>query len=415
MVDETPNVLPVWTLVTEDVTVPFETGSDAMTPERVAELRNVLAAMADTPVATLEAHPLPGGIDQSRGILLDAASPLAKHLSLLISESANAMPAGIAGEALYRMVVPAKFAALVGGGLLKPMTAATGSGIHSALVGPSGIAGHAKFVHVAPTAAGAGAFAIAAPLVLMAVAAGVSANADQKREEAIANITRLLEKLHDDALARERAELNACRSAVDNATAILLDEGEPGMSLGLDSAVKAIRDAVELTRDRLQRWQQALGKFGDKPVEVRKLREAFAGIDRDGGEFRAHLQLAELAIALQKRVIVLQAVEHAQKNPAKSFERFVGRLKTDQENIIKLESEISAVLAALGRLRIDRPHGIRDGMFITAGDVDQLLRTSYRLREFGDGVDVNRRQPDVAIEMARKADGSVVVFPALTA
>ena len=60
-----------------------------MTAERLAELRNVLAALADSPIATLEVHPLPDILDRSRGIPLDAASPLAQHLSQLISKTAS--------------------------------------------------------------------------------------------------------------------------------------------------------------------------------------------------------------------------------------------------------------------------------------------------------------------------------------
>jgi hypothetical protein len=127
----------------------------------------------------------------------------------------------------------------------------------------------------------------------MAVAAGVSAHAEHKRQQAIANITRLLEKLHDAASAREHAELNACRSAVDKATAILLDEGEIGVTLGLGPAVQTIRVAMELARDRLEKWQHVLSDFGDRPVEIATLRKTFGGIDEEGGEFRAHLELAE--------------------------------------------------------------------------------------------------------------------------
>ena len=104
----------------------------------------------------------------------------------------------------------------------------------------------------------------------------------------------------------------------------------------------------------------------------------------------------------------------AQKDPSNPFERFVARLKADQEDVIKLESEIAAVLRTLGTLQLDRTHGIRDVVF-TPGEVDHLLRTSRRLRELGEGVDDSDRQSDVAIEMVQNADGSVVVFPALTA
>lgn len=405
MIDE--SVVQVWTLATEHVTVPPMPGGQAMTPQRLAELRVVLAAMADTPIATLEAHPLPTEIDRSQGISLGAASPLATHLSQLIQETTNVASSG---ETLYRMVVPAKFAAQVGGGLLESMRSTTDTGVYSALRGASGIAGHAKFVPVA----GAGVVTIAAPLMLTAVAAGISMHAEHKRNRAIANITRLLEKLHEDALTRERTDLNACQSAIQMASAVLLDDSEVGHSLGLDSAVQRIAEGLELARDRVTKWHRALDKWGDSPVEISQLREKFGGIDREGGEFRTHLELADLAIALKKRVIVLQAVEHAQKNPSKLLERFVARLKADQEDVIKLESELVDLRRRLGRLQLDRGHGV-GAIYMHMGDVDHLLRASRRLRELGDGVETSDRQPDIAIEIVRNSDGTVVVFPALTA
>jgi hypothetical protein len=408
---------------------------EAMTPERLCELRTVLAAMADAPIATLEAHPLPSKLDRSRGIHLDSASPLAIHLSQLVAQTSKTTPAATAsldGEVLYRMVVPAKVAAQAGGGLIKPMASkAADGGIHSALVGLSGIAAQATFVPVSgnaaaaagavgaaggpgaaagAAAAGAGALTVAAPLVLLAVAVGVSAHVEQ----AIENITELLEKLHSDALNRERDELNGCRDAIDKATAILLDEGKIGAALGLDSHVGNINTALAATERRLKGWQRGLEKLGDRRVDLAELRKIFPGIDEEGGEFRAHLELTGLAIALKKRVIVLQAVQHAQMDPSNPFENFVRALKADQERVIRLESEISSVLKTLGALQLDRPRGILDSVF-TSGEVDKLLSASYRLREFGEEVVTSARQSDVAIEIARNTDGSVVVFPALSA
>ena len=37
--------VPVWTLVTEDVSVPNVLGNEGMTPSRLAELRTVLATL----------------------------------------------------------------------------------------------------------------------------------------------------------------------------------------------------------------------------------------------------------------------------------------------------------------------------------------------------------------------------------
>lgn len=424
-------VVPVWTLATRDVSVPAIM-DDAMTPERLGELRTVLAAMADAPIVTLEAHPMPKDLDRGPGIHLDCASPLATHLSQLVGQTSKAAPAAstaAAGEVLYRMVVPAKVAAQVGSGLVKPMASkAVAGGVHSALKGSSKIAAQATFVPVAGKAAAAGAaggsaatagaavasagaLTVAAPLVLMAVAVGVSAHADHKRQQAIENITSLLKQLHDDALQRERSALNGCRSAIEKATAILLDQGRVGASLGLDSASYAIDVAISQAEDRVKTWREALVDVGNKPVEMAKLRKTFEGIDDEMGKFHAHLEIAALAIALKKRVIVLQAVEHSQLDPANPFESFVGALKSDQHRVNELEARIGSVLRQLSTLELDRPRGFRDKIF-TASEVEKLLSASYKLRRLSEGLPETEGVSDVAIEIARNADGSVVVFPA---
>ncbi|MCW2904643.1 MAG: hypothetical protein JWO67_6908, partial [Streptosporangiaceae bacterium] len=335
MTDDREAIVPVWTLATGDVRVPALAGDGPMTAERLAELRGVLAALADEPIATLEVHPLSDKLDRGRGIPLDAASPLAQHLSQLITQSAKsssvAAKATATGENLYRMVVPAKTAAQLGQGIVRSMAAkGVANGIRGAFVNSKGtIVDAASFVPVGKAAAagaagGAGATAgvavagsaaltVAAPLVLMAVAVGVSANADHQRQQAIARITELLEQLHDQKLGDERSELDGCRDAIDKATAILLDQGKLGVSLGLDSAVHAIGKALAAADRRLTRWQSALDKLPDgKAVEIDTLTKSFPGVDDHGGTFRTHLELAALAIALKRRVIVLQAVEHAQ-------------------------------------------------------------------------------------------------------
>jgi hypothetical protein len=222
----------------------------------------------------------------------------------------------------------------------------------------------------------------------------------------------MLTQLHNDALDRERVALSGCRATIDKATAILLDEGKIGVGLGLDSAVYAIETAVAQAHQRLEKWRRALDGLGGRPVELAQLTKHFDGIDQpQGGDFRAHLELAELAIALKKRVIVLQAVEHAQLNPANLFENFIGTLKRDQRSVVELERDITGVLRRLSSLQIDRPRGVRDIVF-SRGEVDELLRTAYRLRELGDGIDTAEGPSDVAIEMVRAGDGSVVVLPA---
>ncbi|MFF8413348.1 hypothetical protein [Streptomyces omiyaensis] len=422
--------VPVWTLATGDVRVPALIGEGPMTAERLTELRSVLAALADGPIATLEAHPLPDRLDRGRGIPLDAVSPLAQHLSELVTRSArSSSAASAAGEGLYRMVVPAKVAAQFGQGIVRSMPSKeVAGGIHGALLNSTGIAAHATFVPVGKAAAagaagGAGATAgvavggtaaltVAAPLVLMAVAVAVSAHADAKRERAIEHITELLEQLHEQKLEDERSELDGCRDAIDKATAILFDQGKLGVSLGLDSAVHAINTALGHADHRLARWRNALDRLPDgEPVEIGTLTESFPGVDDHGGTFRTHLELASLAIALKRRVNILQAVEHAQGDPGNPFESFVRVLRRDQERLDELESGIARVLVRLSALEPARPSGLRP--VFTTGEVDRLMRAAHLIRRLGDGVTPDGRAADVAIEIARHQDGSVVVFPAL--
>lgn len=120
-----------------------------------------------------------------------------------------------------------------------------------------------------------------------------------------------------------------------------------------------------------------------------------------------------MAIALKQRVNVLQAVEHAQNEPDNLFENFTRALKRDQQRLDEMESSIASVLLRLSALELARPQGLRP--VFTTGEVDRLMRAIHRIHRLGDGVPVNSRTTDVAIEIVRDRDGSLVVFPALPA
>ena len=424
-------VVPVWTLATQKThSLTAVPPTDTMSPEVLQGLRTALAAMSDAPIATLEAHPMPTNLDRSGGIHLESTSPLATHLSQLVKQtpgatSRAATEGAVAGEVFYRMVVPAKVAKQVSAGAVKPMASkAVSGGIHGTLKSSSRIAGQATFVPVASkgatvgaggaAVAGAGVMTVAAPLVLMAVAVGVSAYADQQRQKAIENITELLEKLHDNALMRERSALNGCRDSIEKATAILLDQGRIGATLGLDAAVYTISTAVADAEARLSRWQHSLAGYKDGPIEASAVLKDFTGIEKTDGEFRAHLELAAAAIALKKRVIVLQAVEHAQMDESNPFESFTRTLKKDERRVLELESGIAEVLRKLSKLELTRSKHWADKLLLTASEADHLLKTSYRVRALGEDLP-GEETPDVAIEIAQARDGSIVVFPAMPA
>lgn len=410
MTDAAQEVVPIWTLTTDANTAPAAL-DQAMTAGRLSELRSALAMLAETPVTTLEVRRRPDALDTSRGMSFSSASPIAQQLSTFAAQAPNAgSGAAKSGELLYRMVVPAKVASQVSGGALNPMTSkAVAGGVHSALVGSKGISAHATFVPVTAGAA-AGAMAIATPLILLAVAAGASVYAEQQRKAAIEKITVLLEKLHQDRLDDERNQLDGCRNSIDKATAVLLDRGNISSSLGLSPAVHAIDTAIAAAERRVKRWREALDRIPDDKVELAVLADAIEGIDSPDSEFYAHLELADLAIALKRRVIVLQAVEHSQQDEGNTFENFSAALKLDAQNLETLISELDTVRLRLSSLQIDRPHGTLDFTFRSSA-VDKLLDTSHRLRGLGDQVSRPLGQNDVAIEIIQREDGSVTVLP----
>ncbi len=408
-----------------------------MTPARLTELRTVMAALSAIPIATLEAYPIYTKIERRGGIVLNAASPLAQQLTQLVQQTAKTVSSSLSvdagAEVLYRMVVPAKVAAQMGKGLVKSMPSkAVAGGIYSGLRDSASVVANATFVPVggkavvagaasgsAATAgiavASAGALTVAAPLVLMALAVGVSAYADHQRQKAIERITGLLEELHEDKLDDERSELDGCRDAIDKATSILLDQGKIGFALGLDSAVHAISKSIERTHRRLEKWREALRGLPDGAVELASLTKDFPGIDGVGGSFRAHLEISRLAIALKRRVLILQAVEHAQMDGGSNpFASFIRTLQDDERRVDELEAGLSSVLLKLSSIELKHRGGIQ-GIMFTPGQVDGLLQAAYRLRALGRDVDLAGVGHDVAIEIERSKDGSLVVYPAVAA
>lgn len=434
MSDVNGTVVPLWTLSTAEAStaVPAFPDEGELTPERLSELRSALAAFASAPLVTLEAHPLPVKHDRTSGLPLGAMSPLAQEISRLVANSPK-VPAvtqiAQSGEVLYRMHVPAKVASQFGKGLVRPMTSkAVEGGVYGDLVASTGksvVAAKATFVPVETAAAGAKgtaigtaagtagvgtAMTVAAPLVLMAVAVGASAYADHERQRAIENITELLEKLHDDKLESERSELDGCRDAIDKATALLLDRGKVGASLGLDSAVHAISIATQRAQTRVKKWEASLDAvLEDDYVDVTELVAAFPGIATDVGEFRAHLEMAALAVSLKRRVIVLQGVEAGQNDQENPFENFARSLREDQQRINELEGRIENVLRRVSAIELRTPKRFIDKM-MTRKQVDSLLDASYRLRAFDPGA--VRSNANVIIDIEKHEDGTLLVLPA---
>jgi hypothetical protein len=428
--------VPVWTIAADgdklDCAMPIPIDAKGLTPERLSQLRDALSSFLDTPLVTIEAYRLPANANPSGGRLLDASTPLATHLADLIRRSAASLPEAAAGgsasETLYRMVIPGKLAAQMGNGLVRSMPSAVASGgIHSALLSKLGIVGQATFTPVVAadaaigvgavgsagvTAGAIGAITVAAPLVLLAIATAATVYAEDQRRKAIEHVTELLKQLHREDLNRERDALTGCTAAIEKATAVLLDEGVIGQSLGLDSAVHTIDTAIATATRRAAAWRQDLDGFSKEGVEIADLKKVFPGIYYADGEFRAHLRIAALALAMKRRAVVLQAVEHAQKSPEKTFPRFTDMMHREQVDLDQLEADLTTLLLAITHLRLRAPSRFTDTL-MTRGEVNDLLEWPGRLREFAkqESSEVSVAAPNVEIGLIRQLDGRIRVLP----
>ena len=121
--------------------------------------------------------------------------------------------------------------------------------------------------------------------------------------------------------------------------------------------------------------------------------------------------MAALAIALKRRVIVLQSVEAGQGDQANPFENFVRSLRDDQQRINHLESRVEKLLRRLSELELRTPKRLIDKM-MTRRQVDSLLESSYRLRALAPVHSVTSPSADVVIEIEKHRDGTLLVLPA---
>lgn len=428
--------IPVWNLVAEN-SIELSQVADSMpnvsmSPERLDHLRKLLTSFSDSPVATLEMHKLEAPTDAGAGVPLSSTSPLAKALAELVAntpEARNLFKVGSSAprsaaqgsEVLYRMVVPTELSGKLKSGALRSMSAkGAKDAIHSQIVGGGRIAGNASFVPVSgarATVTGAsavgvaGALTVAAPLVLFAVAAAATAQAERKNSEAIDEIRRLLEKEQERELEKELSSLDACGESIDNAVNVLLDKGQVGHSLGLDSASNRLSELVHRTRRRLERWQTSLQGLQNSRVDIKTLEVEFPGVLSGQGEFMVHLEIAKRGIALYKRLLVVQAVEHAQNSDVGNlFANFLEKLHRDEQKINQLESDVLHLLKGISNLELSPERRLRNRFTYTQSDLELFVEQTLKLKSLADVPFQELPTDEMVIEIEQHGDGSLVVF-----
>jgi hypothetical protein len=83
---------------------------------------------------------------------------------------------------------------------------------------------------------------------------------------------------------------------------------------------------------------------------------------------------------MKRRAIVLQAVEHAQNAPDRTFLRFTGMMEREQLDLDELEMGLSMLLLDISHLRLRSPSRFMDKL-MWRDEVNDLLEWPGRLRE----------------------------------
>ena len=388
--------LPFWILSSgpeEPLPIDVRVKGEGLTAAKLQQLRSALAAFADDPPVTLERYELPAG-SITGGHLVAQGAPILKHLAQIIgpkAAAANGTSAG--GETLYRMVVDQRIAGQLAQGLARPMNAA-GGGIYGDILGNGGrIAAKARFMPVAAAEGGGvglaaaggaaiglgGAAVAAAPFVIMMIAAASEIYAEEQRRRALERIESSLKEILNNDLDQEMAAINGAMPALAKATSLLVDEGRLGAALGIDAAVNAIDTAIARAEHRAQRWLGEVSQLSQKAT-VDQIEKAFPGVKDGDGRFVAELRMAGLAIAAKRRIMVLQAVEHAQINQGLSLKSFLAEIGHESTALNELEASLIDLLTRLSEVPIRVGGGIRDRILLSH-DADELLKWPERLRD----------------------------------
>lgn len=421
-------VVPFWTLASgasdDAVLTRLYDGTSGLSAERLDRLRDALAVLSEDPPVVLERYAVASVDVAPTGRVIAAGSPLAKSLAEIVGSTRQAAPAEVAAgtnEVLYKMVIPEKLAGQLASGAARQLTARDG-GVYSAVRGAKNIVGNTRFVPVAAGTGGgasagaavagagvAGATIAAAPVVLLLAATAGSIHAEQERRAALERVENILNGLKSDALEKERDELNGAVSAITKATALLADEGRLGHSLGLDAAVNRIDTAVSIAEGRIGAWERELAAF-EGTATPEALRKAFPGLRTTGGEFEAKLRMAVFALAMKRRVAILQAAEHMRDAGGLSLARFNRELANDTAKLTELGGRIGALLNGLATLQIEAPKRRRDVLYRPA-DVRELLSWNPYLREFAaQELPATGLQRDLEVFFVAHDDGSVRVL-----
>jgi hypothetical protein len=423
-------VVPIWALSSggsdDDFLQRLYDGEQELSRDRLDRLRAGLVALSDDPPVVLERYAVSPQEVPGTGRLVAAGSPLAKSLAEIVGSTRQAAPAEVAAgttEVLYKMVVPDKLAGQLAAGTARQMSA-KGDGVYSAIRGSKSIVGNARFVPVAAgagggaatggaaVAAGAGvgaAVLAAAPVVLLLAATAGSIYAEQERRAALGRVEDILHQLQTDELDEERDELNGAVPAITKATALLADEGRLGHSLGLDAAVNRIDTAVSRVERRVSDWERALAGFAGTATPDRLIK-AFPGLGAPGGEFEAKLRMAVFAIAMKRRVAILQAAEHTRNDSNLSLSRFNRELAKDTADLAALEGRIVTLLGSLAGLSIEAPKKRVDRPY-RPSEVRELLRWTPYLRTFADReLPAAGHQGDLELFFVAQDDGSIRVL-----
>jgi hypothetical protein len=342
--------------------------------DRRVVLSRLLHELAGLPSVTVEAAEWHGDTSAVHAMNISPASEIGRA----VSKIAALRPGHSLTSTVYRMVVPTDLAAGVAGGTLRPMQAAAGVGLRSALVDGAGVVrGQASFVPVALNR-GAVLASVGIGVALAVVTAVAEYQARQDEMARFERIERELQLIKRELEDESIAELKASWRLLRDAAAVLVDGDSIGQADGVDSAAFHAHKVFEKTVRKVDRLA-AIGKVLEKEPTPDALGRELRALGLEPPQLESELRLIFSALQLERARILLVAEQSIRRQAqSQSVDKIVERLRRGLPDVLDVERKLQQLADRFDKVQLKMPDGVLSGWW-SNGRTENALYHQYLL------------------------------------
>ena len=166
---------------------------------------------------------------------------------------------------------------------------------------------------------------------------------------------------------------------------------------------------------RLEEWERSLIELREENADVKKLEDRYPGILTGQGCFLIQLEIAKSAISLNRKLLVVQAVEHAQSQfEANALTNLIDQLRRDEDEMNRLEARIQKLFRDISELELVPEKRSLKKIGYSQSDLKEFANQTLKLKSLADVPFQELPTDEMVIEIEQHGDGSLVVFTPLT-